>query len=368
MGRFPCHGYPFCHAELRRSEALRKCFLLLLCVLLPLVPASGQITGRAIDESGNPITHALVELGGVSGVLEQTRSGVRGWFDLTPNREATWVRVSQFGFESRTADLKNISRPLEIVLAPRPFELEEVRVVAPSGSCPSEDDSSARAAWSRAISPMRDLSSEPYWAAYLIEWRKSRGLGSEFGPLDEVTYDFAMIAGTPRSTYRIWRKEVLEPLLLARLRTPVDMQVGPGSAWRLPSLEGPGVPLLFSSAFASESVIGWTPDGEGVVLCQEDRQGTRIRLGAVFDDSGRVTDLYWKLWTPPPVEEAGGRVSLPSSGLPLPETSYFWHREPRGRNLQDFRVFSPWFVGESDRVMRRLLEFRDSLTVASRGQ
>ena len=342
---------------------MSRMILVALIFLLPPAPVVSQISGRVLDESGNPITTASVQLLGPSGVLSSTRSNARGEFDLLPVRGANRVRASQFGFESVSVELGDLSKPLRLVLAPKPFELEEVRAVSAQPSCPTRDNPEARAAWFKALSKVQDLSDEDGWGAYYLEWRRSRGLAAEFGPMAEITYEWALQTGSSRSLSRLWLRDDGIDLVLARKLAPGELPDGQSLAWQIAGVYAAFTPLFLNPGLTLRSVITWSTGGDGVVLCHEDEKGARTRVTAALDGAGIVSDIVWTLKTPDPVETAGGHLTFspPTDGvlLPLPSTSYFWHRGAWGRNSQDFRTFSPWVVGEN--VVPRLVEYRDSV-------
>jgi len=345
---------------------VRGLILAAFAVLFVPVHGSSQITGQVLDQDGNPITLALVQLIGPSGVLASSRSNARGSFDFVPMATATEVRAVQFGFEESSVGLDDLSKPLLLVLAPKPFQLEEIRAVAPEASCPTKDDPGARAAWLNVLSRTRDLSNEGSWSAFLIEWRRSRGLDADFGLLEEPSYDWVSWGGNPRGLAWLWIRDGGNDLTLARKRPPGDLGSGLGNAWQIAALHASGAPLLLNQTLASQSIIAWSAEGGAVVLCHEDDHGVKTRIAAAVDGSGTLTDIVWKLETPKPVERAGGQITFPAPVdgflLPLPATSYVWYREEDGRNSQDYQTFSPWYFGETNaEVLKALGLYRDSL-------
>ncbi len=345
---------------------VRGLILAVFALLFVPVHGSSQITGQVLDQDGKPITLALVQLIGPSGVLASSRSNARGSFDFVPVATATEVRAVQFGFEEGSVGLGDLSQPLLLVLAPKPFQLEEIRAVAPEGSCPTKDDPGARAAWLRVLSGIRDLSNEGYWSAFLVEWRRSHGLDTDFGPLEEPSYDWVSWGASAESMARLWIRDGGSDLALARKRPPGDLDAGLGNAWHIAPLYASEAPLLLNQALASQSIIAWSAQGGAVVLCHEDDRGVKTRIAAALDGSGTLTDIVWKLETPRPVERAGGQITFPAPVdgflLPLPATSYVWYREEGGRNSQDYHTFSPWFVGGTQsEVTHALALYRESL-------
>ncbi len=334
-------------------------------ILLLPIHGSSQISGQVLDSEGNPVTLALVELLGPSGVLGSVLTNAQGSFDLAPVANATEVRANQFGFESTVLGLDDLSKPLHFVLPPRPFEMAELRVEVAEASCPPKDILAAREVWEEVLSNTRDLTNDTYWAAFIYEWRWATGSGRDFGPFQDATFDWSSRGGLPESDLRLWIQGSSEGLVLARRRSAGDQGFPPEFTWQIPSLEGAGVPLLFSPELAKQSTISWGESAGSVVICYEDNNKVRVRFTTRHDDAGSLAEILWRIETPHPVERAGGILGFipPQVGqaLPLPRTSYFWHREEMGKNYQDYRVFSPWIVGGSEEVIKALRKMLDSL-------
>ncbi len=350
------------------------CKLMLGVVVLFWLPTSavGQITGRVLDQDGNPIASALVQLLGPGTVLASGQSNAQGEFDLPPEPSGVLVRVSHFAFEETSVGLTDISKPLQVVLSPKPFQLDGIWVDGAAAACPVRDEPEARAAWVKALTRKKDVSNERYWAALVLEWRRSTGFGEDFSPLREVRYDVSVNGGWPRNTLEPWLGGEPNGLVLARKIAPGSLGEGPGIQWEYPRLDGAGVPFLLSHALASVSFIAWDEEAASIVICHKDNRGVKLRLAAVLDGSGHLSEIVWRLATPDRIEETGGHLTFADHPgertIPFPRTSYSWHRERFGRNFQESKTFSPWFIGEKREVARRLSAYRDSIATAGIGR
>jgi Carboxypeptidase regulatory-like domain len=326
--------------------------LLLACVVRA---AAAQVAGRVVDERGDPVAGAAVELwaGDRQAATHTSDAAGRFAFGAGESRGASGLLARHPGYRPARVQLGVSATEVTLRLAPEPVMLDGVTArAAPHRLCPNRESSEARALWAAAAARY-SRALDTLAAASLFAWdERTVASEAEVGPVPPGSLH--RNAGVRnQAQWRWWRPE----------RSGYAVPLAPGhgyaefGAWYYP-LEILA-PHLVSEVFGTLhtlSVVGREAGAVEIGFCP--RAGTlrgMARVEGTLRISTRdtlVAEAHVEFRTRAPDEHAGADlVYAPAAAtdgrpLPVPSTELFWRR-PAGRAavFQRYREYQRWEAG-----------------------
>lgn len=343
---------------LRPSAPVLPALLLLLAGALGWSPGlSAQITGRVLDQGGNPIEGAAVEAWGDDRRLATRLTDATGTFTIPAvvAVRTTALYAARIGFRARRVDVEPGAGPVEIRLDSEAIALPSVEVVTPREFCPRPDEREAREIWQavrqRYAHGLDTMGVATYLATNrgLVD-RDELGIAMPVGAAEEQRgSSFLLRVSWDR---RIDREGYAYPVRRPTAGGALDSWVyAPLEADLAPHFIGELFGRLHTLSVFSEDETGWR-----LAFCPRDRDRASIQGTLHVTPDTTLVAAEWLFRTPEPGENAGGRaVFIPggrrgSNPYLLPSEGMSWRMSPEGGFQQVQERYEGWIVAPGDSV------------------
>lgn len=332
--------------------------LVLLTGLLGWSPElSAQITGRVLDQGGNPIEGASVEAWGEDRRLATRLTDATGAFTIPAvvAVRTTALYANRIGFRALRVDVEPGAGPVEIRLDSEAIALPAVDVVTPREFCPRRDERTARELWEavrrRYAQGLDSMGVATYLATSRdVVDRDELGISTPLGAAEEQRgSSFLLRVSWDR---RIDREGYAYPVRRPTADGALDSWVyAPLEADLAPHFIGELFGELHTLSVFSEDETGWR-----VAFCPRDDDRTSIQGTLHVTPDTTLVAAEWLFRTPEPEENAGGRaVFIPggrrgSNPYLLPSEGVSWRMGPDGGFQQVQERYEGWIVAPGDSV------------------
>lgn len=313
-------------------------------------PAQGQVGGRVVDGSGQPVTGARVEMWGPLRRLSTRETDASGAFTFTgPQADsATGLVVSRIGHASRSLSIRPPASSLLIRLSEAVLQLEPLAVRASSRRlCPNRDEPAARTLWSAAAarygSPdTLSIQADEVFVTGEVPW-------AELGMVDETA-----LRRNQRMTGPQRRDIVPGRGYGFRITSSWDADF---VAWYYMQLGSHFTQHFIDASFGtynSLSIRARAADATVLAFCSRNlgRGAVGIEGTLTIAHDTTFVSATWQYLPPDPVEVAGGEVTFaPHPGSPrlpwlVPAASLYWRAIHGRRDLyfQRWERFNEWVI------------------------
>ena len=338
--------------------------------------ALGELHGRVLDESGNPVIGVRVELVVQERILGSATTGADGRFHVRFSADvlaalgsptSAQVRAQRLGYHpaEETVDMPEAGEVL-LVLQPAPLPLPPMQVDGGPTKCEGDDpDGLARLLWaaaaSRHVGGVDTLGIASYMSALTdtiggevyVRTRMLESGGSEEG------------VGRPEAGQR-----GSAPILRLGWARRIDRQgyafpvrrtdrEGSYASWSYAPLESDFAPHLGADQFGDRhyfQMVSEREDGWLIRFCARDRNRPHIDGRMELTADTLVRRVEWDFRTDPPLENAGGWALFPSpsaDGAPpplLPLESMAWRTLRDTITIRRAQWFDGWILAPGDSV------------------
>ncbi len=338
-----------------RAPLCRRSLVAALAALFATLPAvaRAQVRGQVIDTEGQPLPGVLVELWDTARRVGGDGTDASGYFEI-PAPRASGPRV----LFARGIGLDPLRRPLEprdsvVILTMRPhaLRLDPATVTAGATLCPDSDDTRARALWQRAASHY-DVSLSAYGVQSDVQLFAALVPPDSLGMVDTTRLEATFVGGryTPLAFATRYRSA---PNYYAVRAGPIHVRRY--DRWNYQSLESSRAWHFADGFFAYLNRLSLEPEPSGdtaIAFCSVERDRPAIRGRLHLAPDSTLASVEWEFVTPPPHEEAGGRVVYAPadprwSGQPLvPIAGLFWRRVQK-EMYQESMEYRQWFRCET---------------------
>jgi hypothetical protein len=338
-----------------RAAASRLGLAAALGALLAAAPtgAHAQVRGQVIDPAGRPLPGVLVELWDTARRLGGDGSGATGHFRV-PAPPAAGPRVllaRGIGLDPLRRVVGPNDSVVILVMQPHAIELAAATVTAGAILCPDVDDARARALWERA-SRHYDVSLSAYGVQTDVRVFAALVPPDSLGVIDTTRLDTTFI-GSRYSALAFATRFTSAPNYYA-------VRAGRSHSrrfdrWSYQLLESSRAWHFADAFFASMNRLALEPEPAGdtaIAFCSREGNRPHIRGRLHLAPDLTLASAEWEFVTPPPREEAGGRVLFApvdsrASGQPLmPIAGLFWRRVLR-QVYQEWMEYRQWYRCES---------------------
>lgn len=318
---------------------------------------SAQISGRVLDQGGNPIEGASVEAWGDARRLTTRVTDATGAFTI-PEVVAvrtTALYAARIGFRARRIDVQPGAGPVEIRLDSEAIALPAVGVVTPREFCPRQEERAARELWRAVRQRYAQGLDSMGVATYLstnreVVDRDELGISTALGPAEEQRGSSFLLRVS-------WDRRIDREGYAYPVRRPTAG--GAQDSWVYAPLEADLAPHFIGDLFGelhtlsvfSEDETGWR-----VAFCPRDDDRASIQGTLHVTPDTTLVAAEWLFRTPEPGENAGGRaVFIPggrkgSNPYLLPSEGVSWRAAPEGGFLQVQERYEGWIVAPGDSV------------------
>ncbi len=318
---------------------------------------SAQLTGRVLDQGGNPIEGAAVEAWGEDRRLATRLTDASGAFTIPAvvAVRTTALYASRIGFRALRVDVEAGAGPVEIRLDAQAITLPSVDVVAPREFCPRRDERSARELWQalrqRYAQGLDSMGVATYLATNReVVDRDELGIPTTLGPAEEQRGSSFLLRVS-------WDRRIDREGYAYPVRRPTAG--GAQDSWVYAPLEADLAPHFIGDLFGrlhtlsvfSEDETGWR-----LAFCPRNDSRASIQGTLHVTPDTSLVSAEWLFRTPEPGESAGGRaVFIPggrrgSNPYLLPSEGMSWRMSPEGGFLQVQERYEGWIVAPGDSV------------------
>ena len=310
----------------------------------PRAPA--QVRGVVTDVAGRPLPGVLVELWDAQQRLAGDGTDASGHFLLAASgtgRRAILARAIGL------APLRRLLTPADsvvtLVMQPQAVQVTAATVETAETSCPRRDDRHARSLWEKAAQHY-DLAVSAY-GAYIWTQRYAATVPVEsLGVIDTTQLHRVQIGGGSREyvAYRLAEDRGFYA------RPNSGMGSGRFDLWEYLTLESTVAWHFADSLFARLNRLAFvrTETGDTVIaFCSRKGNAPYIRGRLMLSSDTTLASAEWEFVTPPPSEQAGGRVLFApvaagaAGAAILPVAGLFWRKRLRGV-YQDWTEYRQW--------------------------
>jgi hypothetical protein len=315
--------------------------------------AHAQVRGQVIDPAGRPLPGVLVELWETARRLGGDGSDATGHFRLpAPPAEGPRVLLARgIGLDPLRRVLGPLDSVVILVLQSHAIELEAATVTAGAILCHDSSDERARALWERAAAHY-DVSLSAYGVQTDVRVFAALVPPDSLGVIDTTRLELSFI-GSRYSALAFATRFTSAPNYYAvRAGRSHPRRFG---RWTYQLLESSRSWHFADAFFASMNRLVLEPEPAGdtaIAFCSTDGSRPSIRGRLHLAPDSTLASAEWEYVTPPPREEAGGRVLFApvdprASGQPLmPIAGLFWRRVLR-QVYQEWMEYRQWFRCES---------------------
>lgn len=318
---------------------------------------SAQISGRVLDQGGNPIEGASVEAWGDARRLTTRLTDATGAFTIPAvvAVRTTALYAARIGFRARRVEVEPGTGPVEIRLDSEAIALPAVDVVTPREFCPRRDESTARELWQALRQRYAQGLDSMGVATYLstnreVVGRDELGISTALGPAEEQRGSSFLLRVS-------WDRRIDREGYAYPVRRPTAG--GAQDSWVYAPLEADLAPHFIGDLFGelhtlsvfSEDETGWR-----LAFCPRDDDRASIQGTLHVTPDTTLVAAEWLFRTPEPGENAGGRaVFIPggrkgSNPYLLPSEGVSWRAAPEGGFLQVQERYEGWIVAPGDSV------------------
>jgi hypothetical protein len=331
----------------RRRPFLRRHLAALACALCATAaPAAGQVQGRVVDGSDDPIPNVRIEIWSADSLVAAEETDPQGVFRIGGVAAGPAVLTARrLGLRTRTMDVTSPATRVVVEMEPRPVSLAPVTVAAARPrDCNRTDDVHARFLWDRMRSRYWNPSMDSVFVTSFMELRTGVGERGDVHRPD---------AGRSRVAWTGGALITDRGLSLSGYAIPVSASVGERTAfWQYRALDGGVMQDFTSDHFGATHALtlAGTADGRTVIgFCPTDRlrDTGQIQGTLVLADDTTLASARWSFRTPRPGEDAGGEAAYfpPDAafdGALLADETRFWRRTTGGRYYFEARNYTGW--------------------------
>jgi hypothetical protein len=309
--------------------------------------ATAQVRGLVTDATGRPLPGVLVEIWDSGRRLAGDGTDASGHFLLSASATGRRVILARaIGLVPLRRLLTPADSVVTLVMLPQAIQVTAATVRATENDCPRRDDRRARALWQTAARHY-DLALSAD-GVYTWTQRYAATVPAEsLGVIDTTQLHGVMIGGGSRAF-------VASRLAEDRgfyARSNSGMASERFNLWEYLGLESTAAWHFADSLFAQLNRLAFvqTETGEtAIAFCSRRGSAPYIRGRLMLSSDTTLASAEWEFVTPPPSEQAGGRVlfapvNASAGGEPLLSIAgLFWRRTPRGV-FQEWTEYRQWY-------------------------
>jgi hypothetical protein len=336
-----------------------KIAVLIGTLFLALVahPATAQLTGRVMTETGLPLQGVSMEAWNDGGKIMVRLTDDAGLFSFPDSvaAEATVLWAARLGFRPQRVSTESGVTHYEIRLVEEAVSVQGVVVEAPREVCDGREDDEARYIWQRLRARYHPALDTLGVATYMV-WAEAFVPLDDIGPLDLPAVAIEQRGSSSQLRFA-WNRRVARRGYAFPTRRVENGEAH--DSWVYAPIDADFAPHLIDETFGELhdfQMLNADDQGWEVAFCPNDDDHPMIQGTLTISPDTTLTGAEWRFETPEPKENAGGRaVFFPVTAPPeesylLPAEAVFWRKVSLDQYYQRYQRYEGWVVAHGDSV------------------